>query len=285
VNVLVSGANGFIGSHLCHELQARNHNVIGLTRQLESIPADHNKDIQWLESNIGDTEARIDITALHIDAIVHLAWPELDNYQSEHHVKTYPNQHLRWLKQCIDQGVQKVQVIGTCFEYGLQQGCLKESLASLPVTAYGEGKNQLRLELERLQLKTHYSLQWARLFYLYGDGQRPNSFVPQLKNAIDKKMPIFKMSAGDQVRDYLNVSVICQSLVRLLETDEQGIFNCSSNRPITVKALAQNIIEKANSTLQLGPGHYPYSPHEPMSFWGDNHKLLKALQIENIHDL
>jgi dTDP-6-deoxy-L-talose 4-dehydrogenase (NAD+) len=197
----------------------------------------------------------------------------------------YPYQHFRWLKQLIDQDVRKVQVIGTCFEYGLQQGCLNESLTPLPITAYGKGKNQLRLDLERLQLTTPYSLQWARLFYNYGEGQRANSFVPQLKNAIDNQQGTFNMSAGDQIRDYLNVTVICQSLVRLLETDEQGIFNCSSNLPITIKELAQNIIDQANSSLQLATDHYPYSPHEPMSFWGDNHKLLKALQIENIHDL
>lgn len=222
---------------------------------------------------------------MRIDAIVHLAWPELDNYQSDKHMNVYHDQHVAWLEHLIEQGARKVQVIGTCFEYGLQEGCLKETTKPNPITAYGKGKNLLRENLEKLQLTTPYFLQWARLFYVYGEGQRANSFVPQLKNAIEKQHTIFKMSQGDQIRDYLNVTVICKSLVRLLETDEQGIFNFSSSTPITIEALARSIIEQANSSLELAPGHYPYSPHEPKSFWGDNHKLLKALQIENIHDL
>ncbi|MDC0601546.1 NAD(P)-dependent oxidoreductase [Aliiglaciecola sp.] len=285
MNVLVSGANGFVGKHVCNALLAQNHSVIGLTQTVESLSHDIDARIKWLTYPIGKEKRSFNVESLHLDAVVHLAWPELDNYQSESHQNIYPIQHFDWLHNLIKQGVKKLQVVGTCFEYGLIEGCLDEHTVVMPHTCYGKGKNRLRQKLEELQKHQRFCLQWPRLFYTYGEGQRINSFVPMLKTAIASGQNEFKMSAGDQVRDYLPVEIISQLLVRLLETEESGIFNCSSNEPTTIRQLAQDIIEQAHASIHLLLGHYPYSPNEPKAFWGNNKKLLNALQLQSIHDL
>lgn len=282
MNILVSGADGFIGKHVCQILLEQQHSVYGLTRK---ITPQHNGAVKWIESNITEQINSLDIQGLQIDALIHLAWPELADYQSQSHVSLYPEQHYTWLCHLIDQGIKKVQVIGTCLEYGMQQGCLDESMSVEPITEYGKGKTLLRQKLTALQATKPFTLQWIRLFYLYGEGQRASSFVPLLMAAIQTKQTLFNMSKGDQIRDYLNVEIVAKCLTGMIETEYSGIFNCCSNEPISIKRLAQQFILQSASTLKLELGYYPYSNYEPMSFWGNNKAILHALGLENLADI
>jgi nucleoside-diphosphate-sugar epimerase len=282
LNILVSGADGFIGKYVCRILLGQQHTVYGLTRK---ITPEHSSSVNWIEADITEQMNDSEIKALQIDALIHLAWQELENYQSPSHVTLYPEQHYIWLCRLIDQGVKKIQVIGTCFEYGMQQGRLDESMSVDPITEYGKGKNLLRQKLTYLQAIKSFTLQWIRLFYLYGEGQRPASFVPLLMVAIQRKQPFFKMSKGDQVRDYLHVETVAKCLTGLIETEQSGIFNCCSNEPITMEHFAQHFILQSASRIKLELGFYPYSSFEPMSFWGNNKALLHALRLENLRDI
>jgi dTDP-6-deoxy-L-talose 4-dehydrogenase (NAD+) len=53
-----------------------------------------------------------------------------------------------------------------------------------------------------------------------------------------------------------------------------GIINCSSGQPITVKQFVINYLTQINKNIQLNLGYYPYTDYEAMHFWGDNNKLL-----------
>ena len=98
----------------------------------------------------------------------------------------------------IDQGLKQVLVTGTCFEYGMQNGCLTEEMPTLPANPYALAKDILRKSLQLLQQQSSFILQWARLFYMYGPGQNPNSLLAQLERAIDNGESVFNMSGGEQ---------------------------------------------------------------------------------------
>jgi dTDP-6-deoxy-L-talose 4-dehydrogenase (NAD+) len=78
-------------------------------------------------------------------------------------------------------------------------------MPTAPVTPYGLAKDTLRKFLEMLQEVHPFTLQWVRLFYLYGPGQNPKSLLSQLDAAIEQGDPVFRMSGGEQLRDYLPV--------------------------------------------------------------------------------
>ena len=75
-------------------------------------------------------------------------------------------------------------VTGTCFEYGMQSGYLSEKMITNPGNPYALAKDSLRKFLLSLQREVPFTLQWARLFYMYGSGQNPNSILAQLDNAV-----------------------------------------------------------------------------------------------------
>ena len=85
----------------------------------------------------------------------------------------------------VANGLKDINVIGTCFEYGMQSGSLSENLPSKPVTAYAISKDTLRRFLEELKKNYNFYFKWIRLFYMYGKGQSPKSILPQLDKALD----------------------------------------------------------------------------------------------------
>ncbi len=159
-----------------------------------------------------------------IDVLAHLAWPGLPNYQALFHFEHNLFADYRFIKQMVEAGVSQVLVTGTCFEYGMQSGPLGETAPPQPGNPYGLAKNTLRLFLETLRQQLPFNLQWARLFYLYGEGQNPNSLLASLDRAIDAGAERFDMSAGEQLRDYLPIEVAAGYLARLLE--QRGFQLC-----------------------------------------------------------
>jgi dTDP-6-deoxy-L-talose 4-dehydrogenase (NAD+) len=139
-------------------------------------------------------------------------------------------------------------------------------------------KNTLRLFLQNLQQVQPFTLQWVRLFYLHGEGQNPNSLLAALDRAIDASDDSFNMSAGEQLRDYLAIETAAGYLAAIVQQREfDGVINCASGQPVSVRALVEQRLRARGATIQLNLGHYPYPTHEPMAFWGVTDRLQQLL--------
>ncbi|WP_033062842.1 NAD(P)-dependent oxidoreductase [Pseudomonas sp. CFII68] len=283
MKVLVTGATGFVGRHLVTALLARGCQVRAVARRVEPARA-----LPWfdrVEFVATDAHAeKLDVAALveGVDALVHLAWPGLPNYQALFHFEHNLLADYQFIKQAVVAGVGQVLVTGTCFEYGLQSGPLNEQTAPQPANPYGLAKNTLRLFLEQLQCEHPFTLQWARLFYLHGVGQNPNSLLAALDRAIDAQAPVFDMSGGEQLRDYLAIETATAYLAGLvLRREFNGVVNCSSGVPVSVRSLVETRLRERGAAIRLNLGHYPYPTHEPMAFWGVAERLHTLLGAEH----
>ena len=283
MKVLVTGATGFVGRHLVEALLACGCEVRAVARNAETAA-----NLPWIkavEFVAADIHAAdLDIAALTdgIDALAHLAWPGLPNYQALFHFEHNLMADYRFIKGAVEAGVSQVLVTGTCFEYGLQSGPLSEQTAPLPSNPYGLAKNTLRLFLENLQRVQPFKLQWARLFYLHGEGQNPNSLLAALDRAIDAGDVSFNMSAGEQLRDYLAIDTAAGYLAAIVQQREfDGVINCSSGQPVSVRALVEQRLRERGAAIRLNLGHYPYPTHEPMAFWGVADRLQQLLGAEH----
>ncbi len=276
MNVLVIGATGFIGRHVVTCLLKKGHQVTAVARKLERLSeVTWRKEVNFIACNIHDPS--IDIKAFgKPDALIHLPWPGLPYYQSLANIEeTLPADYF-FLKKLVMAGLKHLLVAGTCFEYGLQNGCLHEELTPNPVTPYGLAKDSLRRYLEAIQQIYPFCLQWPRLFFMYGEGQHYNSLLPQLDRAIDNGDSVFNMSKGEQLRDYMPVEETASCLVKLIETPTfDGIVNVCSGTPISVRRLVEEHIVSRNASIKLNLGYYQYLDYEPMAFWGDNRKIKR----------
>ncbi|MHC8408464.1 NAD-dependent epimerase/dehydratase family protein [Pseudomonas sp. TMB3-21] len=283
MKVLVTGATGFVGRHLVTALLARGCAVRAVARNAETAA-----NLPWIDAVefvAADIHAAdLDMLALTagVDALAHLAWPGLPNYQALFHFEHNLMADYRFIKGAVEAGVSQVLVTGTCFEYGLQSGPLSERTPPQPDNPYGLAKNTLRLFLENLQRVQPFNLQWARLFYLHGEGQNPNSLLAALDRAIDNGDDSFDMSAGEQLRDYLTIETAAGYLSTILQQrDFNGVINCSSGQPISVRALVEERVRQRRAAIRLNLGHYPYPTHEPMAFWGVADRLQQLLGADH----
>jgi dTDP-6-deoxy-L-talose 4-dehydrogenase (NAD+) len=207
--------------------------------------------------------------------VVHLAWNGLPNYRSLHHFETELPAQYRFLRGLIDDGLSRLVVAGTCYEYGMQSGALDETMAGLPTNPYALAKLTLHKQLEFLKGQAPFALTWARLFYAYGEGQAPSSIYSLLRAAVARGDARFPMSAGEQLRDFLPIETIAGHLATLArQGGDVGIVNICSGQPISIRGLVERWLADHGWSIALDLGHYPYPDYEPLAFWGSAAKLL-----------
>lgn len=269
---MVTGATGFIGKHLVSFLLERGHEVIAVAR--DETKASKMLWYSDVKFHAHDIHAVGFLPTLeqysYPDAVAHLAWPGLPNHNELYHFEENLPADYKFIKSLIYQGLKQILVAGTCFEYGIQNGCLKEDFPTFPVNPYALAKDTLRKFLKSLQKNSSFNMQWARLFYMYGAGQHPGSLLAQLDSAIESGAKYFDMSGGEQLRDYLPVETVAKKLVFLLEhTQYDGVVNICSGKAISIRKLVEQHLARRDVKIRLNLYCRPYSDYEPMAFWGD----------------
>lgn len=284
--VLVTGATGFIGNYVIRELLHSSFSVIA-----SSLHEEKAKNFDWypkvkylpLDLNALDKSKNYFEYFDQPDMLIHLAWEGLPNYSSSFHIEDNLPRHFQLLTNLITNGLNDITITGTCFEYGMQEGCLSEDAIAIPSIPYAIAKDSLRKKLEQLKGEYLFSFKWVRLFYMYGKGQNQKSILAQLEKAIQNNEEAFNMSGGEQLRDYLPIEKVAEYIVRIaLQKERDGIINCCSGIPISIKQFVQNYLQDKNATIKLNLGYYSYPNYEPMEFWGDNKKLAAILASSHI---
>lgn len=279
MKVALSGATGFVGKHVLAELEKRQFTPTLLIRPtpIHTIPKLQHSIVSV---NIADLPNCNSFEYIgKPDVLIHCAWEGLPNYKSLHHIEDELYKQYRFITRLVKDGLKNILITGTCFEYGMQSGALYETMSSQPNTPYGFAKNTLLQKLLYFQNTYPFHLTWARLFYLYGDGQSKNALFSQLKTAIQNNDGVFPMSRGEQLRDYLPISTASQHLVSLAALQKNiGIINICSGIPISIRALVEKWLHENDWRITLKLGHYAYSDYEPMAFWGDINKLHSYIQ-------
>ena len=278
VRIAVTGASGFIGRHVLSALQNQNAEVFAVTREAARL-VELSESIRIVEMDIARPSSDCFEQMGRPDVLIHLAWDGLPNYKSPHHFETELPKQYRFLKCMIEAGLPSLLVTGTCFEYGMQSGPLAADIPTKPNNPYGYAKDALRKQLEFLKSSTQFNLTWARLFYMYGDGQPGTSLYPQLKEAVLRGDKVFNMSGGEQLRDYLPVAEVARQIIQLAMSQRDiGAINICSGIPVSVRRLVEQWLSDNGWEIELNPGYYPYPDYEPMAFWGDGSYLDAMLE-------
>jgi len=244
MKVLVTGANGFIGSHVCRELLARGADVRAVRRPGSDGArlADPSLRLEWVDCDLLRTsESILDAVCEDVGTCIHLAWGVAPGqYLTDPANEEYRTSSLRLFAVLAGKGCRRITGVGTCFEYEQASQPLDELAPVNPLTPYARAKLSTYLEAEALLRGSETAFAWARLFYLYGPWEDSRRLVPSvaLKLLRGERAAV---TSGLQVRDFLHVADTAHALIDVSLSELRGAVNIGSGVPVRVSEIMQAI--------------------------------------------
>jgi nucleoside-diphosphate-sugar epimerase len=278
-HILLTGASGFVGRQIAKALLAQGHRLTLVLRPggLERAGLAHENVVVVETADVfGET---VDWWATHlegVDIVIHAAWyVEPGKYLDSTHNVDCVLGTVPLAEGCMKAGVRHFVGVGTCFEYRLPNGAISAQAEAGPVTLYAAAKLALYHILKRRFEGTSTSLTWARLFYLFGEGEHPARLFPALHRKLSSGEPMH-LSSGDKVRDFLDVQRAGELIATLAESGQTGVANVCSGKAVTIREIAEGIADIYGRHDLLEFGHAVAHPRDPQVVVGiPNVKLRK----------
>ena len=177
MKILVTGATGFLGQHVCRVLLAAGHSIMGTTRESDALSRSPGSDLCTYRMGESLPEA---VTEFEPDALAHLAWEGIPDLGREQCLKNQLAQESFFGSILMLPTLRRVVVAGTCREYGDLIGRSPGRVEVSPVDEFGWAKDALHRMLRLACRESQVDLTWFRIFYVYGPGQRRESLIPSL---------------------------------------------------------------------------------------------------------
>jgi nucleoside-diphosphate-sugar epimerase len=271
--VVVTGAAGFIGSHLCERLLALGHQVVGI----DSFTDYYERTRK--EQNLEDSRAHPDFTFEELDlvdgdlpsvlrgarVVYHLAgqpgvrpsWGgQFDRYIRDNVLATQ-----RLLEAMKETPVERLVFAGSSSVYGdAEMFPTKESALPQPVSPYGVTK--LAAEHLALLYAKNFGLPVVsvRYFTVYGPRQRPDMAFARFMQALVDGDAIEVFGDGEQTREFTYVSDAVEGTIKAATADVVGqVFNLGGGSRVTINRVLATLedisrIKARTKTLPAAPG-------------------------------
>lgn len=269
-HILITGANGFVGRHLCNALLAMGAKVSQLVHSPPSQVAEN--------QHVIDLTEREKVTGafnnLQPDYVIHLAAQKSRVSDFANFLKIY-DANVAMSLNIIDackglENLKKFIFLGSCDEYGLAPTPYIETQKELPVNAYGLSK----LAVTRLLMALFNSYEFPSVILrptvVYGPEQGEEMFISALIQTLLANKN-FAMTKGEQRRDFLYISDLINAVIKAMLSGNQvngHVFNIGagvSHQLSEVASQAANLIE-VNAINRINFGAVDYRLNENMDY-------------------
>jgi nucleoside-diphosphate-sugar epimerase len=279
MKLFVTGGTGFIGSHFLEQALAAGHEVIAQRRPGSRPRLPLTCEPHWVDRAL---DQNFEGELLGCDAVVHLAshTPNVPYAPLDECLYWNVYAATRLLQQAAGQGVRDILVAGTYFEYGVAaegQDFVHPSTEMRPSQTYPISKAAATTSCLGLARDLSLRLQVLRIFQVYGEGESSSRFWPSLRSAALEGRD-FSMSAGLQIRDFIEVTEVARQFLEALAFDgvEPGqpqLRNVGTGRAQTLLDFARSCWSAWGATGQLIPGQVGLRPGE------------LGRMVANVHDI
>ena len=246
---VVTGACGFIGSHLCDRLIAAGHEVIGIDGFVPFYPREiKEKNIAGARSSkaftlhdaLLETADNLESLLKGATAIYHLAaqagvrssWGQDFAGYVDHNVLGTQ----RLLEAAVNAGVPRIIYASSSSVYGdVNELPLRESMALAPVSPYGVTKLAAEHLVHLYGKVNDLSVTSLRFFTVYGPRQRPDMAFHRFLKAVRDGQPITLYGDGEQTRDFTFVADLIDVLQATVVSGRPGlVYNVGGGQRISV---------------------------------------------------
>lgn len=266
MKVVVTGASGFIGSHLCDRLLEAGHEVVGIDGYVPFYPrALKEKNIASalasnrfrLEETLIEEAAGLESILEGASAIYHLAaqagvrasWGEDFAGYVEHNVLGTQ----RLLEAAVSASVPRLVYASSSSVYGdVKELPLRESMALAPVSPYGVTKLAAEHLVHLYGKADGLSVTSLRFFTVYGPRQRPDMAFHRFLKAVRDGQPITLFGDGEQTRDFTFIADLIDVLQSALVQGKPGcVYNVGGGQRISVLKVLEAIASVTGREVRI----------------------------------
>jgi nucleoside-diphosphate-sugar epimerase len=295
IKVTVTGACGFIGSHLARKLIEQGYFVVGLDclddnlysrsvkesrlkllKQLKNFEYSNlNIAKDELDSSIKDSKFVFNLAAIPGQV---LSWTLFDKYAESNILGT-----KKVIDCCIRNNVVKIIHASTSSVYG-KFAVGNELQDTKPISPYGITKLASENLLFALTNETDLDFTILRYFSVYGPGQRPDMAIHRFLAAIKKGELLNITGDGTQKRDITYVEDVTDATISAISlTDRKQIFNISGGKQFTLNQIIDECFKVSGQKSKVNYVDRPIGDQEET--FGDISKAREKLGFNPIFDI
>jgi UDP-glucose 4-epimerase len=281
MRVLLTGASGFVGSHvLARFLRAGEHTVAIVLRPGRTPRRiQHLLDsIEVIAGDLAQPEALVEPVRRFVpEIVVHAAWavPSTKNRDNTEHAD-HVSHTIELVKLAHAAGARHFVGLGSQAEYGAAANRADEEHPAQPTTLYGTAKLCAGLLAGKLCARFGIRFAWLRLFAAYGPGEDPDWLIPSMCRALLAGLRP-ATTRGEQVADYLYVEDAADAIYRVaILPSANGIFNLGSGQGHTVREVIECVRDLVAPQAQIGFGELAYAPDQVMHMEAKINRLQVA---------
>lgn len=227
MNILVSGADGFIGSNVVSRLIKEGHNVLAvdIIKNPNRLNI-QNKKIVYIHSKVDElSKFEKDIIKFNPEIVYHFAWEGSSGFLREDYYCQIKNalDTVRFLEFSAKIGVKKFIVAGSIAEFETSNAIYSDNFIPNKSYYYGMGKQIAHELCKPLANELNIDLIWGYITNAYGVGE----VSPRLINSVIKKIidnEDFRFTSGVQNYDFLYIDDVVEAFYLL---GKKGIKNKS----------------------------------------------------------
>lgn len=271
MNILVTGAAGFIGSHVCEHFIKLDHNVIGIDnfdrfystkfKNLNLEGLRKSKEFQFYEGDIRNGKLLNEIfSANQINIVIHLAAkagvrPSIESVSEYYDVNVAGTISL--LETMKNHKVTKLLFASSSSIYGnnIKVPFSENDVVDKPISPYASTKKGGELLCHVFHHLYGFDITCLRFFTVFGPRQRPDLAIHKFTRLIDEGKPIPFYGDGSSSRDYTYIDDIVDGIhCAMNHLDGYRIYNLGESKVINLKMLVatiETILDKKAVLTQL----------------------------------
>ena len=281
--IIVAGGTGFIGANLISELISNGNEVISISKSKDKTKRKV-KNAKYLYHDLKQPIKKNLLEKFKdVEYIINCSG-YIDHGNFRNNGKEVFDEHFKSILSltnlAIDLKVKTFIQIGSSDEYGKRKSPIKETFREEPVSPYALAKLSSTHLLQQYFRQGILNSVILRPFLVFGEMQSNNRFLPYLiDNCIkDKK---FKVTKGEQIRDYLYIKDFNQALIKALNNKKAygEIINIASGVPISIREVISTVSKVIGSGKPLWGG-IDYRDGESMELYADINKAKIVLDWE-----
>jgi len=278
--ILITGINGFLGSHMAKTLILDYH-IIGLENSLVNLKRINDLPVKIYASDINPEDI---FKGNEIFAVIHAA--------------TLYRREGEPLENLINTNILlPIKLFELANKYNTAKFINTDSFFNNP--------NYKQTYLSDYTLSKKHSIEWLKLipgkcklvnmklFHMYGGGDAPNKFVPQMVSLLQNNPKLIELTPGEQKRDFIFINDVVNAYRVVLEAQLEkheaiSEFEIGTGNSVSIREFMEILKKLTNSNTELGFGALPYRNNEIMNSiannisirslgWNNNYSLIDGL--------